>query len=203
MTGQTLTTLPEILGTLLGKQLPLHTCSRQPAVAAPLLFIACQGPVTINALPQPRLALPSVCWPCLDPSVFCSAEIPMQTVAMEATRLGAMTAGATAHPLPRLLVAMTVVMMTDMHAGPHPCVMPTEGLTPMQRLAAAGSSCCLADGQGCTSTVVRADTQFHLARAAADWGRPLEPAAAHTRRDLPAQSEQAGRSTVHLCVSLA
>ena len=67
----------------------------------------------------------------------------MQTVAMEVTRLGATTGGATAHPLPRLPVAMTAVTMTDMHAGPHPCVMPTEGLTPMQRLAAAGSSCCL------------------------------------------------------------
>ena len=104
----------------------------------------------------------------------------MQTVAMEAMRLGAMTVGAMAHPLPRLLVAMTVVMMTDMHAGPHPCVMPIEGPTPMQRLAAAGSSCCLADGQGCTSTVVKADTQFPVARAASDWDRRLEPAAAHT-----------------------
>ena len=104
----------------------------------------------------------------------------MQTVVMEATRLGATTGGATAHPLPPLLVATTVAMMIDMHAGPHPCVMPTEGLTPMQRLAAAGSISCLADGQGCTSTVVKADTQSHVARAASDWDRPLEPAAAHT-----------------------
>lgn len=97
----------------------------------------------------------------------------MQTGVMEAMRLGATTEGATAHRLPPLLVAMTAVTMTDMHAGPHPCVMPTEGLTPMQRLAAAGSSCCLADGQGCTSTVVKADTQFHVARAASDWADPL------------------------------
>ena len=177
MTGQTLTTLPEILATLLGKQLPLHTRSRPTAVAARPLCIACQDPFTIDASAQ--VCLPSVCWPFLDSSAFCSAEIPMQTVAMEAMRLGAMTVGAMAHPLPRLLVAMTVVMMTDMHAGHHPCVMPIEGLTPMQRPAAAGSSCCLANGQGCTSTVVKADTQFHVARAASDWDRRIEPAAAH------------------------
>ena len=50
----------------------------------------------------------------------------MQTGVMEAMRLGATTEGATAHRLPPLLVAMTAVTMTDMHAGPHPCEMPTE-----------------------------------------------------------------------------
>ena len=65
MTGQTLTTLPEILDTLLGKQLPLHTSFQQTAVAARLLFIACQDPFTINASPQLCLASPQSAGPAL------------------------------------------------------------------------------------------------------------------------------------------
>lgn len=58
MTGRTPTTLPEILATLLGKQLTLHTCSRQTAVAACLLLTACENPFTINASPLLCLASP-------------------------------------------------------------------------------------------------------------------------------------------------